>query len=236
MKAVIQFSGGKDSLACLYLNRDQIDEVPVMFGDTGATYPHVREFVIETCRDLGAQLIIVKPSEDVLTYTERVGLPSDVVPIWNTEEMAPFLSEHPRQMVQSAMKCCASMLFKPMYEAVREHGFDTVIRGAKACDRRVGVPDGHIDQGITYRAPLWDWTDADVFRYLDEVGARLAPHYPVVKSSMDCWCCTGHAPYEDFAARINYTRKHYPDLWPVLEDRLGRLKTAINHACEAMEV
>ena len=37
--AVLQFSGGKDSTALMYLARPWLDRITVIFGETGATFP-----------------------------------------------------------------------------------------------------------------------------------------------------------------------------------------------------
>ncbi len=44
-KAVLSFSGGKDSLVCLDLCRDYRDKLTVAWVNTGAMFPHMREFV-----------------------------------------------------------------------------------------------------------------------------------------------------------------------------------------------
>lgn len=226
--AILQFSGGKDSLAALYLARPYLDRITVMFADTGGTYPHVLDFVHETCETLGAHLVIVKPDVNVMDYTDRHGLPSDMVPAWSTLEMAQFLKEKPKQLLQPTMQCCYQMLLWPMYNAVVESGVKLVIRGAKKADKRVGVSPGHIDQnGIEYTSPIWEWTDADVFAYLKGEGAKLASHYDEVNDSLDCWLCTGHLPYSDSALKHKYTKDHYPHLWPVVSERLHRMSLSV---------
>ena len=44
-KAVLSFSGGKDSLACLHLCRPYRDKLTVAWVNTGAAFPHIVEFV-----------------------------------------------------------------------------------------------------------------------------------------------------------------------------------------------
>lgn len=230
-RAILQFSGGKDSLAALYLARPYLDKITVMFCDTGATFPHVLSFVKETCAKLGADLQIVRPFMPVAEYTERFGLPSDVVPAWATYDVAPFLKEKPAQLIQPVMACCSKMLFEPVYRAVLESGIKLVIRGAKSADRRVGVPPGHIDaNGIEYVSPVWDWSDDQVFNYLKTEGVNLPDHYEKAPDSLDCWLCTAHMPYGPAAAKLKYTKDNYPDLWPAVQDRLQRVRHAVSDA------
>jgi 3'-phosphoadenosine 5'-phosphosulfate sulfotransferase (PAPS reductase)/FAD synthetase len=44
-KAVLQFSGGKDSLACLLLLRPWWDRLTVMWVNTGAAFPETLELM-----------------------------------------------------------------------------------------------------------------------------------------------------------------------------------------------
>lgn len=225
---VLQFSGGKDSLACLYKWRDRLDDVTVLFSDTGAIFPHVRQFVIDACASLGADLVIVEPAEPIRSFHERLGVPADVVPVFSTVELAPYLTEtEKRPLVNPVMRCCASMLLAPMQEFVDKARPQFVVRGSKKADRRVGVPDGHVENGITYLSPLWNMTDADVFAYLDEVGAKLPTHYATVNDSLDCYLCSGHLTFGTGAARVEYTRRQHPDLWPELERNLTVMRSAI---------
>jgi 3'-phosphoadenosine 5'-phosphosulfate sulfotransferase (PAPS reductase)/FAD synthetase len=41
--------------------------------------------------------------------------------------------------------------------------------------------------------PIYDWTDAQVFAFLEDVGAELAPGYKAgEKTGRDCWDCTAY--------------------------------------------
>ena len=119
------------------------------------------------------------------------------------------------------------MIFEPMQKAVKESGVKTVLRGSKKSDSRVGVADGHVEDGITYLSPLWNWSDAQVFGYLEKEGVTLPKHYTAVPDSLDCWLCTGHL-LRHGAAKAQWTKENYPDLWPELSRRLGALRDVID--------
>ena len=232
--AALQFSGGKDSTALLYLARPYLDRITVLFGDTGAVYPHVREHVERTCEKLGATLCIVCPPESVHGYTERVGLPADIVPV----EASDLVPVNGGVRLQPYTRCCAAMIWLPMQDAICELGVNVVLRGSKACDARVGVSDGHVEDGITYRSPLWHWSDADVMAYLKRQGADLPKHYPEVPDSFDCWICSAHLPHHG-AAKLRWTREHYPEFYAITADRIRKVReTLISHGqrlAEAMQ-
>lgn len=228
MSTILQFSGGKDSTALLYLMKPELAYIDVVFCETGATFPHVVEHIHRTCDRLGARLTVIRPEVDVRAYIDAHGLPADVVPVEASPEMAPYMSSS-GQRLQSYMRCCGAMLFAPMARYIAEHGVTRVLRGSKKADARVGVPDQHVENGVSYLSPLWNWSDAAVYRYLKSEGASLPEHYPAINDSLDCWLCTAHLTRHG-AEKVRWTREHYPDLWPELADRLSRLREAMDNA------
>lgn len=224
----IEFSGGKDSLAVLYLLRDRLKDATVYFGDTGMVYPHVVHFVHTTCDLLGAKLKVVKPPVPISEVHRELGLPSDIVPVECSAEMQPYLKTPAAIRIQSALSCCKRMLWDPLDAAIRADGVTTVVRGSKKADGHVGVPDGFVDEhGITYSSPIWDWTDDDVFAYLKEVGASLPAHYAEVNNSFDCFGCTAFLTHPGARERLAWTREHYPDIWPQIELRLRTVRQVV---------
>lgn len=240
MKAGIQFSGGKDSLALLHYVSPWLNDPIVYHGDTGDTFPHVLEFVRETCEKLKLRLRVVKPPIQISEYIEKFGYPSDIVPVEASLPMRNFNSgEGP--MLQSGFQCCTAMLFRPLMLALQEDGITDIYRGSKKCDDRVGVADGFEDEnGVTYHSPLWDWTDADVFDYLKRRGIEPAHHYKFVNESLDCVNCTAYLKGHASADRVRYTRDNYPERWPEFKRRLQLVNSVVSQEraaiSEAMSV
>ena len=79
---VIQFSGGKDSIVCMHLFKDEPD-IKAMFVNTGTAYPHVVDFVTSTCEKFGVPLIIVEPEHSIIEWQKDNGFPADIVP-WDS--------------------------------------------------------------------------------------------------------------------------------------------------------
>lgn len=224
-KAVLHFSGGKDSTALLYLARPYLDKITVLSAMTETTFPHLRESITKTCQKLGAQLEIVSPPMRLSDFHATYGLPSDIVPVDSSPEMAPYIAQQTR--LQSYLSCCSAMLLMPLQAATVRLEATLVLRGVKNCDTRKGVPHGFVENGIQYDAPLWDWSNSEVMDYLAEVGAELPAHYyDGIQDSLDCLTCTAHLDHHG-KERIDYVKKHYPQHWPDLSDNLGKVRTEV---------
>lgn len=215
----IEFSGGKDSTALMYVVRDMFPDAIVYFVDTGSAFPHVLDHVHSTCARLGAILKVVKTN--VRAHVDKYGLPADVVPIDALYDMQNVVKER-IGLVQSYMQCCSQMIMMPLDKAIRADGHTKIIRGAKRSDRRIGVSPGTIFEGIEYSSPLWDWTDQDVLTYLRENKIEFPAHYNEVNDSLDCWICTAHLPYQG-AEKFAYMKKHYPQYINEVSERFKRL-------------
>jgi 3'-phosphoadenosine 5'-phosphosulfate sulfotransferase (PAPS reductase)/FAD synthetase len=227
-RAVLQFSGGKDSTALMYLARPHLDNIMVLFSETGATFPHLRKHVERTCRKLNAKMTIVHPPIDVYQHTHELGLPSDIVPVELSAAMLPFLNPPPKQILQSYTQCCGAMIWEPMRQYVRDHNVDLVLRGSKSCDSRVGIGPSVEVEGVTYKSPLWDWSDDDVYAYLKDQNAELPDHYSEINDSLDCWICTAHLAHHG-EEKMRYIRKNYPDFWPVVSYRMSQVRSLIEN-------
>ncbi len=64
LPAVVSFSGGKDSLACLLLTRDAGLELPVFFIDTGLEFPETVTYVHEVAKHYDLDLIVEHAPEN----------------------------------------------------------------------------------------------------------------------------------------------------------------------------
>ena len=96
----IQFSGGKDSLAALYLSEPVWDRATILHGNTGAMFPHMLAFVRETAERIGVPLVEVHPEVSVIQNIEEFGFPSSLVPIDSTSFKRNFLPNNNGAKIQ----------------------------------------------------------------------------------------------------------------------------------------
>jgi 3'-phosphoadenosine 5'-phosphosulfate sulfotransferase (PAPS reductase)/FAD synthetase len=221
-KVALQISGGKDSLACLYLMRPYWDKITVFWLNTGSAPPQsvkrmmaIKAMVpnfVEWCSD--------QPSD-----IELNGYPVDLLPLRTTNGGSMF-EEHDGIKLQPYMACCANNLWIPMHNAMRELGITLIIRGQRNSDhRKAMIRSGESMDGFEVYFPLQDWSKEDVFAYLAVQGVEVPPHYAYGTSSVDCWDCTAYL-YEN-QGRAAYFRDHEPELYPKFIDIMKQIRAEV---------
>src|SRR5215211_5354454 len=113
-RAVLLFSGGKDSAVLLHLARKAFHPgllpFPVMHVDTGHNFPEVIEYRDRLVREMGARLVVASVQESI--DSGRV-----------TEETGPRASRNRLQTVT-------------LLDAIEAHGFDAAFGGARRDEER----------------------------------------------------------------------------------------------------
>lgn len=223
MNTVLWFSGGKDSMACLYLMRAQLNEIAVLWANTGKNYPEALE-VIERAKSMCPHWHEVITDRD--GQWKHNGLPSDVVPIdWTA--MGQMLSDKKPVTVQSYLGCCFENITGPLVQKTRELGATTVIKGQRADEpHRSTARSGETHDGLTFLHPIEDWTAGMVLAFLKCEMGELPQHYQLEHSSLDCYDCTAFSAHSQ--DRIQWMRQKHPDLF----EEFARNHFALTHALE----
>lgn len=205
---VLQFSGGKDSLLCLHLLREDWPDITVAWINTGAAFPETIE-QMELTRELVPHFLEFNSHQSI----EQRGYPADVLPVKSTA--IGQVCEGPRpHRFQSRYDCCKAALWDPMQVAMKALGATCIIRGQKACDaRRSPIKHGDVIEGVRYEFPLEEWSDADVVAELIALGA-LPDNYVHLPSGLDCWNCTAYL--EENRAKPAYLKRFHPEKLDVL--------------------
>jgi 3'-phosphoadenosine 5'-phosphosulfate sulfotransferase (PAPS reductase)/FAD synthetase len=190
MRTALQFSGGKDSLACLYLYKKHWNDIYVCWLNSGAAYPEVIEHM-EGWKARLPNFIEIRANQP--ENIEKNGYPSDVVPLRYTAIGNHGVRDVPGLRIQSYLQCCHDNLWMPMREKMIELGVERIIRGQRNSESYKGpIRHGQVVDGIEYVLPLQDWSESDVFAYLKKVGAEIPAYYATETTSRDCWNCTAY--------------------------------------------
>lgn len=218
-KIALMFSGGKDSLACVYLLRDYLHRITLFHNDTGDLLPETRA-VVEHVKTFAPNFIHVLG--DVGTWISRNGLPTDLLP-HSAHAIGQQMSEGPK--LSSRYDCCHANLMWPVYKAAIDRGVTLIIRGTKSSDmRRLPVRDGEISEGVEFFYPLQDWSTEQVFTYLRSVDAPVSRIYDYIDNGPECARCSAWWG----EGRGAYLRKFHPDLWRGYGERLRVVTAALD--------
>lgn len=223
-KIALQFSGGRDSLAVLYLMRDYWDAITVYWLNTGCPFPETLDIMSMVRRDVPS---FVEVKSDQWSVAEKYGMPSDVLPASST--MLGVIAEGDGIVLQDRYSCCCRTIMEPMHSRMREDNITLIIRGQKNADRfKSPAKSGFVENGIELYFPIQDWTNDDVMSFLAESGIPIPRFYQHMNSMPDCMDCT--AWWDD--GRAEYMHKYHPEAYKKYVARLGVIGSAISKHVE----
>lgn len=197
-RIAMQVSGGRDSLACLYLLKDAdlLDRVTVYWVNTGDAFPETLE-IMEQVRDMCPSFVEIAGNQPEVIAT--FGMPTDILPRSCTP--IGLMCGQGDVHMQDSYSCCGRVIMGPMHERMLADGVTLIIRGQRDGDsHKAPVKSGDWELGIQYLFPIEQWGDEDVEGYLTRVGAPRHPCYDFMSSTPDCMSCSGwwnekRAPY-----------------------------------------
>jgi 3'-phosphoadenosine 5'-phosphosulfate sulfotransferase (PAPS reductase)/FAD synthetase len=220
-KIGLQLSGGKDSIACVYLLRPYLDRITVYWVNTGAAYPETID-VIDALREFIPNFVEISGNQP--SVIEQFGIPSDVVPASRTP-MGLFGSGSNERMIQDRYSCCMRTIMFPLHQRMIDDGITLVIRGQKTADRlKSTARSGDVIDGIEFLFPVEDWTSDRVMAYLRSVNAPISRVYDVLAGTPDCINCSGW--WEERAAK--YLKSHHPIAYAEVQRRLDDINAAVS--------
>lgn len=218
-RIALQISGGRDSLACLYLMRPFWDRLTVYWCDTGAAYPETLAIMAQIQAMVPNFAVIQGNQPQVI---EQFGIPSDLVPVSATPIGRMVGGEAP--LMQDRYSCCIRTMMHPTAERMAADGITLVIRGQKLKDRlKSPIRSGEVHDGIEYFFPIEDWDARKVMRYLSDEGAPIPRFYEMLAGMPDCMTCS--AWWEEGAAK--YLRRYHHAQYLENQQRLDIINKAV---------
>ena len=193
---VLMFSGGKDSLLCLLMLKDQLDSINVVFVNTGKNFPQALQFM-DTIKPLCKKFIELRSdrNRDWATY----GLPSDLI--------NPMQGQY-----QSVKSCCYKNIMLPVINLVKALDSNLLIRGSKNIDSyHDGVQSLSTVEGVLIYNPIENFTDYQVMEALKTYNIKLPDYYSFKHTSLDCMDCTGYL--KDTKDRLELLKAKYPEVY-----------------------
>lgn len=173
LPVAVSYSGGKDSLATLFLVLDAGIRPQIMFIDTGIEFPETVEHVHRLIGTLGLELHEGHPVSGFYENLPRFGPPG-----------------------RDFRWCCKTCKLGPTTTLIREnfpHGVLAFIGQRRfesdSRERKGAVwtnPWVPLQKGAS---PVQDWTALDIWLYIFEKGADYNPLYAKGFQRIGCWLC-----------------------------------------------
>jgi 3'-phosphoadenosine 5'-phosphosulfate sulfotransferase (PAPS reductase)/FAD synthetase len=227
----LQFSGGLDSLATLFVKREEWDDILVLWCNTGAAYPDVVDYMNEIAM-LVPHFEVVLSDKPAWEFINGAGV--DVVPVDRTILGQSITSNMESSRYIDYLQCCSANIWFPLADAVHRHGLKHVIRGQRDAERRKApIRSGHVDgNGILYEFPIQDWTKVQVLDYCKEVCFEWIPSYYAngELTSHDCWDCIAYL--DENKHRIENLTGH---MKVAVQNKLRDYRASVTEALTAME-
>jgi 3'-phosphoadenosine 5'-phosphosulfate sulfotransferase (PAPS reductase)/FAD synthetase len=217
-RVALQFSGGKDSLATLYLMKPWWDRITVYWLDAGDGFPETYEIVERVRREVPHFVCVQSSCEKVIA---EHGIPTDLMPATHTEFGHKLFGT--AEKFQDRLTCCWRSVMLPMHERMKRDGITLIIRGQKDADIGWMIRSGHIEDGVEYLFPLQDWSKDDVFAYLRENDLPINAVYETMDTTPECMTCS--AWWDD--NRAQYMKSRYPAKYEKYQSRLARIRVAV---------
>ena len=226
MKLGLAFSGGKDSLACLLLNKERLSEITVFFVNTGKTYPETMKLV-EYAKSISLNFIeILVDREGQNAFN---GLPADVVPI-NWTVLGQAQTEEKAVTIQSYLQCCYENIAKPLMDAAKHCGITHLIRGQRNDESHKSTSrNGDVVDGITFLQPIETWTTASVLDFIAR-HMEIPAHFNLGHTSLDCFDCTAYQ--KETKDVSSYRELNHPELHKKYLARKEQLDSVLREALE----
>jgi phosphoadenosine phosphosulfate reductase len=228
LKIALAFSGGKDSWACLWLNKDRLNDIVVIWVNTGKNYPEMLatiELAKSVCPNFG-EITVDRDGQNAY-----YGIPADVVPV-NWTVQGQEITHKKEVTIQPYMFCCYENIGSQLHKYCKERGITELIRGQRNDEAVRGTSrDGMVVDGITYRHPIEDWTSEQVLDF-NAQHMDIPDHFRFNHTSMDCYDCTGFSAQSK--DRIEYTKEQHPALYAEYAVRKSALDAALKQAMEGL--
>lgn len=225
---VLQLSGGKDSIACLYLLKPEWDTLTVCWVNTGAAFPETVAYMDEV-RALVPNFHEIKSQQTIA----QDGYPADIFPV-SRSTFGQLMEPSNKPRFQSRYICCATALWMPMAKEMKALGATVVIRGQKNSDKlQAPFQHGQVFDGIEYQFPLREWSDEDVYRYLHEHDIELPDNYRFMNTGLDCWNCSAYL--HENVGKFEYMRERHPGKRAFMMQRLEELQLAVQQESDPLK-
>lgn len=187
-KVCLEFSGGKDSLACLWLLQPWWGQLTVLWINMGDAYPETL-IQMKAISKLVPNFVALRG--DSRKWALDHGYPVDITPFALTPMGLTVTRIESEVRVAPFERCCNDNYWQLAHQFKTQGNYTGIIRGQKKADSlQAPITSGTIQDGVEYLLPVEDWTDEEV---LAMVGDSLPDSYRRgIPRGLDCMRCTAY--------------------------------------------
>ncbi|RLI80336.1 hypothetical protein DRP05_00730 [Archaeoglobales archaeon] len=178
-KKYVFFSGGKDSIVCLDLANQILEDFKIIYIHiTGNTHPKCDKFVEKVADEYNKELITLKSQYDFFDILQKYGYPGI---LWKGSRWC--LNRFKDRVIKEYEKT------NPIYVSIAGiKAFDSRRRMILSKQKGVRISKKH-GWGLIQLYPIWNWTHNDVYAYLEENSLPLNELYRKINSAGNCVFC-----------------------------------------------
>jgi 3'-phosphoadenosine 5'-phosphosulfate sulfotransferase (PAPS reductase)/FAD synthetase len=212
-RPIFYCSFGKDSSVVLDALKPWLDKTLVVFIDCGGMFPDIVEWADREGAKL-PKFFHIHANGDIWQDIREKG--------WSTDIEIADIGRHSTMMHRTPLarkhkvrpwtQCTMERFWIPGFVFTQMYRPDLFISGEKQMDRPYADDWDTRTHGVPNALrPIFDWTDAEVWEYIDAHDIKMPMTYQSRQDDRrDCYLCMGH---DLTVGRIQFLRDNYPELY-----------------------
>jgi phosphoadenosine phosphosulfate reductase len=215
-KPYVAFSGGKDSEVVLHLVIQQKPDVNVIWLHQGAEFPDTEEIVHRLAREWNLNLHIEYVRPGLLELLEEYGA-------YGLPARTPYRQgDITRRLIR-----------EPSLKVAKEFGFDGIFMGLRreeSRQRRFVKPSRLVKyDGLWHINPIFDWTGADVWAYINSLELPYNAVYDKTRfqTREELRVTPWAGGTAKTVGRFQFLRYYYPELWNEFARRFPNVRAYV---------
>lgn len=185
-------SFGKDSMVIVHLAKEVMPKIPVFYIATIYKPPETLKYAVKMNQEMNLNIKVYLVAKEVPLIFKNSGIEVILLPVQEFEKTSKKSKEdHKKPLyVTDPDFCCQLLKVEPTKVAVKN--LDAWITGLRKTEgwTRANYQEIEIKNNLVKINPILEWTELDVWRYLNSNQIAPNPLYAKGYRSLGCAVCT----------------------------------------------